>query len=59
MGLCSQCDEEKELTVHGTCWKCHLGSISFNTMIEARKNLKSLPSNPSKSAKGKETIELT
>lgn len=44
---CLECHKEKELTVHGTCWKCHLGSVQFNTMIEVRKNLSTRPA-PSK-----------
>lgn len=27
MGECSSCGNEKELTKHGTCWKCHVGGI--------------------------------
>lgn len=55
--VCSECEEEKEeLTVHGTCWKCHLKGIRFNARIEAR-----LPSKPAQSQKviNKEnTIEI-
>lgn len=24
---CSSCGLEKELTRHGTCWKCHVGGV--------------------------------
>lgn len=34
---CSECKKKKELTVHGTCWKCHTGSVSINARIEVRK----------------------
>lgn len=37
MEKCKECKKKKELTVHGTCWKCHLQSLSFGTYIEARK----------------------
>lgn len=34
---CSECKRKKELTVHGTCWRCHMGGVNFKTQIEARK----------------------
>lgn len=36
MGACVDCGLEKELTQHGTCWKCHLKGVRFNSRIEAR-----------------------
>lgn len=34
---CGECGREKELTIHGTCWPCHLGTVNLNTLIEVRK----------------------
>lgn len=28
MSVCEKCGLEKELTRHGTCFKCHVGGIS-------------------------------
>lgn len=36
-GKCKECKRTKELTIHETCWPCHLGRINLNTMIEVRK----------------------
>lgn len=33
---CSECGRIKELTIHGTCWKCHLGHVNLKTHIIAR-----------------------
>lgn len=37
VGKCKECKRRKELTLHGTCWRCHLGTVSFNDRIEVRK----------------------
>ena len=34
---CKECKRKKELTIHGTCWPCHLGKVNIHTRIEARK----------------------
>lgn len=34
---CSECKKKKELTMHGTCWPCHLGKVNIKTHIEVRK----------------------
>lgn len=36
-GKCKDCKKTKELTLHGTCWRCHLEGVNLNTMIEVRK----------------------
>lgn len=36
-GKCIECKRTKELTIHGTCWPCHLGKVNLITRIEARK----------------------
>lgn len=34
---CKECKRKKELTIHGTCWPCHLKDVNLNTQIEVRK----------------------
>jgi len=37
MRKCSECGKRKDLTPHGTCFKCHIATVNVNARIEARK----------------------